>query len=182
MNLKKTCFWLIHDPLNYLMNELNVLDSLNRYRSIRTTGDNSFFWRDQSKIPPVLYWNAKMGDNRFSSWWVLGFVIPRLRQLVFPERVWLLAKWDDARNIAIWPASSYGPVDTHTRKNNEVTTMFHSSYLPPAGAGTNATHSWPIRIIAELTPKDPVPPDERFMLTRRVLDMDQVTRCIQNLW
>lgn len=149
---------------------------------LETTAFFFFFWRDQCEIPPVLSWNAKSGDNRFSSWWVLGFVIPWLRQLVFPERVWLLAKWDDARNIAIWPASSYALL-THTHERIiAVTTMVHSSYLPPAKGRHEwtdeyacKTHSWPTWIIGEPTPELP---DERFMLTQRALDMDQVTRSI----
>lgn len=58
-------------------------------------------------------------------------MIPRLRQLVFSERVWLLVKWDGARNITIWLASSYALL-THSRKNNEVSATVHSSYLPHA--------------------------------------------------
>lgn len=95
----------------------------------------------------------------------IRFVIPRLRQLVFPERVWLLAKRDDARNITIWPASSYALL-THmlTQKNNGVTTMVHFSYLPPFRAGMNTwTHMHANTQLAPMdhrraNPKDPCAP------------------------
>lgn len=81
---------------------------------------NSFL--DHCKIPPTLHWNVKISYDRFSFWWVLGFVIPPLRQLAFPERVWLFAERGRARNIAIWPASSHALLtQTHTWKNNGVT-------------------------------------------------------------
>lgn len=85
---------------------------------------NSF--PDHCKIPSTLHWNVKISHYRFSFWWVLGFVIPPRRQLVFPERVWLLAERDDARNITIWPASRHALLThMHTWKNNEVTGTVH---------------------------------------------------------
>lgn len=77
---------------------------------------------DHCKIPSTLHWNVKISYDRFSFWWLLGFVIPPLRQLPFPEREWLLAERGRARNIAIWPASSHALLtQTHTWKNNGVT-------------------------------------------------------------
>lgn len=81
---------------------------------------------DHCKIPSTLHWNVKISYDRFSFWWVLGFVIPPLRQLAFPERVWLLAERGHARNITIWPASSHALLtQTHTWKNNGVTGVAH---------------------------------------------------------
>lgn len=70
--------------------------------------------------------------------------------------------------------------------------MVRSCYLPPAGAGRYAamdplTHTHANTQLVQMdhrsaNPKGPLcPPDDRFMLTRRVLALDQVTGRIQNL-
>lgn len=60
----------------HFMNSRNVLNSLNLYNSIRTTGETTaFFFLNLTNVKflSVLYWNAKMGDNRFSSRWGIMF-------------------------------------------------------------------------------------------------------------